>query len=345
MQNVLVSSLEEITPSLWGTLKGRPVIRANAVTWAATADGQRFLLSASDNGYTHLWNIRSGEPGQLFAQHDDWVLCVACATLPTGQILVATGGKDRFVRVWDGRSGRELRRLDGHSGAVNTVAWAVLADGQVLLASGSDDATARVWVWDGETGRELRRLSVGRDHVHLVHSAAWTVLPDGQLRLAAIADNGDGTGAVHLWDGLTGARQHILTIPPVRAGASGTVSGSVALVAGPGGRLLVAANPNAVAHVWDGDTGKPLYVAKGTEAKAVAWISTPAWGLVLLVAGENFITVLDSSSGQEIAATDVVNDGYFRSFAATSAQDGAILVAAAWKRDTPARIWRIARTH
>ncbi|MBV8542730.1 MAG: CHAT domain-containing protein [Pseudonocardiales bacterium] len=333
-----MTSIEEITPSLWATLTGT-TFRSNAVGWAELADGRRLLISGSKNGYSHLWDIRSGEPRQLFAQHEGAVIAVACATTPSGQLLVATGGMDWVARVWDAR-GHELYRLDGHAGPVHAVAWAVLPQGRALLASGSDDATVRVW--DGETGRALHRLPVGLNRVHPVYSVACAVLPTGQPRLAAVAPDDAGQGVVYLWDGLTGARLHTLSAPPGDVGRFGSVWGCIALAVGPDGRLLVATNAGAAAHVWDGETGEPLYVMNGVQAEALCWARMPAGDLVLLVAAESRIIVLDSGTGREVTAIDVVNDGYFRSFAATSASDGATLLAAAWKRDTPARIWRIA---
>jgi WD40 repeat protein len=337
-----VSNVEEITPALWSTLTGT-TFHSNALAWADLPDGRSFLASGSDNGYSHLWDIVSGEPAQLFAQHGDWVLSIACAALPSGQPVVATGGKDRVVRIWEANTGRELRRLDGHTGSVNAVAWAVLPDGRALLASGGDDATVRVW--DPSTGRELHRLSVGLDHIHLVYSVAWAVLPDGQACLATIADDDDAGRAVHLWDGLTGTRLRTLTgpaAPPGPGNAGGW--GCVSMTADRHGRPLAAANVGGAAHVWDAATGEPLYMAGGVRAEALAWVRTAAGDVLVLVAAEDCITVLDGGTGREVTAVDVKKNGYFKSFAVTSTRDGAVLLAAAWADDSPARIWRLAVT-
>ena len=330
-------SIVEITPSLWATLTGT-TFRSNAVNWATLADDQRYLLSGSQNGFSHLWDIRSGEPAQLFAQHDEGVLGVACALAPTGQVLVATGGLDRVARIWDASNGKELHRLDQHAGAVNAVAWAVTPAGRILLATGSDDATVRVW--DGQTGRPLYRRSVDKDQINLVWSVAWAVLPSGPLRLAALAQ-GDNSNVVHVWDGLTGARLHTLTVPVHTDGSSFGTWGGASLTTAPDGRFLVAANAGAEARVWDGGTGTTLYVPDCAGANALTWTRTPDGRPVLLLAAENRICILDGDTGREITALDVAHDGDFRSMAATSTSDGATLLAVAWKRDTPARIWRI----
>lgn len=323
----------EVTPSLWESLPGT-TFQSNALAWAALPDGRRLLVSGSDNGYSHVWNIDTGEPAQLFAQHDDWVLSTACAALPTGQLLVATGGKDWMLRVWGASSGNELRRM-AHQGAVNAVSWTVLPTGRALLASGGDDATVRVW--DGETGSELHRLSVGLDHVHLVYAIDWVTLPTGRVWLAAAAGDDAGEVVLHVWDGLTGERSRTLAGMP---GEFGVRWGSVGLTAGPEGRLLAASNAGGVAHVWDAGSGELLH-AGGARAEAVAWASTPNGQPVLVVAGESAITLLDGVSGKEITAVKVDGNGYFRRAAVTSSPSGAVLLAAAWEQDTPARIWRI----
>jgi WD40 repeat protein/tetratricopeptide (TPR) repeat protein len=294
------------------------------------------LVSGSDNGYSHMWNIDTGEPAQLFAQHDDWVLSTACAALPTGQLIVATGGKDWMLRLWGASSGRELRRM-AHRGAVNAVSCAVLPADRVLLASGGDDATVRVW--DGETGTELHRLSVGLDHVHLVYAIDWVTLPTGQVWLAAAAGDDDGEVVLHVWDGLTGEPSRILAGLPSDSSELGIRWGSVGLAAGPDGRLLAASNAGGVAHVWDAGSGELLH-AGAARAEAVAWACTPNGQPVLVVAGKSAITLLEGVTGKVITAVEVDGNGYFQRAAVTSSPSGAVLLAAAWERDTPARIWR-----
>ncbi len=330
--------MEEITPPVWAALR-TDVFGSNALDWATLPDGRRMLINGSDNGCGHLWDIASGEPAQLFAQHDDWVLGVAGATLPGGQAMVATAGKDRVARLWSAGTGREVHRLVGHQGAVNAVAWCVPPNGGTVVATGGDDATVRLW--DGATGRERHRMSVGMPHVHLVTSVDFAVAPDGTVRLAAAVDDGDDQAAVYLWDGLTGAPLHRLTIPP-GPGLGGIVWRCVRLAVDPAGRLLVAANGTDGAHVWDVASGAPLRFVPGPAVRSVAWGRPPTGSPALVTAAETRIALTDVATGQEVTAIDVKDGSYLRALAVTEASDGALLVAAAWAADDPARVWRVA---
>ncbi|MFE9751420.1 CHAT domain-containing protein [Saccharothrix saharensis] len=334
MSNASPENPREVTPSLWKESTGT-TFRSNAVSWAKLGDGRVLLANCSGNGYSHLWNAGTGEPVSLFARHDDQVLSIACAALPTGQLIVATGGKDRTVRIWGGRTGNQLHVLDGHAGSVNSVDWAVLRDGSALLATGGDDAT--VVVWDGATGIELSRFSVGVDHVHIVHSVSVRALPDGRVWVAALADDDGGARVVHLRDARTGAAVRTLRVPDSHDWDQGW--GTVALAVTPDGRALVAANSGGSSRVWDAGSGEQLWVASESDCQAVAW--AVAGELVLVSTTGDRIVVTSGVTGREIGAIPVTGDGYFRTMDAVVAPNGDLLVAAAWKRDTPARVWRV----
>ncbi|MFT7837906.1 CHAT domain-containing protein [Saccharothrix sp. BKS2] len=279
--------------------------------------------------------MRGGEPVTLLSRHDDRVLSIAGAVLPSGRLVLATGSEDLTVRTWDGRTGEGLRLLDGHAGSVNSVDWAVLRDGRALLVTGGDDATARVW--DGAAGRELTRLSAGADHGHVVHAVSVAELPDGRVWVAALADDDRAARVVHLWDAETGAAVRTLGVPG--SGGRDGGRGSAALTIAPDGRALVAANPGGSVRVWDAGSGEGLWASPGAGCLAVAWAD--AGEPVLVTATGDRLAVVSGATGREVAAIPVVGDGPFRGLDAVVTPEGDLLVAAAWKGDGPARVWRV----
>lgn len=114
-----------------------------------SADGQ-WLVSASADGTSRLWNAYTGEFIHAF-NHGGVLDGVAIS--PDGK-YVFTSGNDKLIRKWDRASGEQLGEFVGHRNALRKLA--VSPDGK-LLVSTSDDLTARVW--DVETLQELHTLA------------------------------------------------------------------------------------------------------------------------------------------------------------------------------------------
>lgn len=333
-------AVRESTPLRWEDSAHMDFVRT--VAWAVPAGARPLLVTGSDEGVVQVWDVRRGELVRTLGRHADGVIAAASVTLPAGQVVIATAGKDREIRLWDLTGGRLLHRLAGHAGAVNAVAWVILHDGRVLLASGGDDATVRVW--DGVSGRELHRMPVGHDHVDLVWSVSWAVLPTGDVRLAAAVDDAEGAGAVHLWDGLTGAPLRTLTAPASPASRSGISRRSVCLEPGWDDQMLVATNLGERAiQVWDATTGKSLYKrASDSDVGFLAWTYVSG-RLVLLAIGGDRVVKIDPGGEPGFAAIDIGADLHLSGSAVTRIPGGPTLMAMVTERgwSGSVEIWRI----
>jgi WD40 repeat protein len=127
----------------------------------------RFLMSGSNDGIVHVWQVNTGNELRRFDTQVGCVWSIACS--PDGSTALF-GGADHSVRVWDIRSGRETLCLVGHEDSIRSVSFS--PDGRSAL-SGSWDKTIRLW--DLTTGEELGKI-VG--HAMPVRCVAF--LPDGK---------------------------------------------------------------------------------------------------------------------------------------------------------------------
>src|SRR5579859_7282671 len=78
---------------------GATALRTGSRTWALTynPDG-RTLISGSESGEIHVWDMTAGNLLRSLQGHSGGVLALACA--PDGRTVVS-GGSDGTVRVWD----------------------------------------------------------------------------------------------------------------------------------------------------------------------------------------------------------------------------------------------------
>jgi hypothetical protein len=152
----------------------------------ALAVWEGHLIGGHESGKLRVWNVATGECGQVLEGHDRavWALAVWGSRL-------ASGSCDGSIKVWAMAAGapwaRE-RELLGHAGAVCS-----LAGWRDKVASGSGDGSIRVW--DAGTGAHDATLAG--------HSGAVRALVVHGDRLLSASDDGTiRAWAVGTWAGL-----------------------------------------------------------------------------------------------------------------------------------------------
>ena len=249
------------------------------------------LATASADGFTTLWNTRTGKRVRGIPDSPNGVTKVAFS--PDGTLL-ASGGADAAVRVWTVKTGARLYFFTGHQTAISALSW---SPDSRLLASGSLDTTVRLWAVQGliEYGSlvavlaghdgAVRSLGFSKDGRSLASGSddgtarVWDARPEQELRLlghakgpmiaarwagdAIAAASADGT--VQLFDARTRKRTHVLNGPKGAALTSLAVSAD--------GSVVVAGASDGTTTVWDGRTGKRLDVERGASGVLAVAVS------------------------------------------------------------------------
>ncbi|MFF7047812.1 helix-turn-helix domain-containing protein [Streptomyces griseorubiginosus] len=151
------------------------------------------------------------------------------ALSPDGHTL-ATHSTDDKVRIWELPAGR-LRHTFAGRGVGEVLAFS--PDGRSLAVYTTNDGGG-VALWDPDTGRETRSFAV----------------PDGYVRSLAFSPDGRrvtiASSSVRMWDVPTGRMRHRFT----------GLRDPQAVVFGPRGRTVAAADAGGQVRVWDTGTGR-----------------------------------------------------------------------------------------
>ena len=131
-----------------------PATQAALVSAVTIFSDGREALSGSTDGTLRLWDLTTGQPGLVFAEHDGPVYAVAI-TPDARHVLSASS--DDSLRLWDLRTSQLRGTFTGLEGPL--YAMAITPDGS-LAVSGSIDGNLQIW--DLQTG-ELRRTIVGHE--------------------------------------------------------------------------------------------------------------------------------------------------------------------------------------
>lgn len=130
------------------------------------------MLTASKDKTICLWDVKTGNPVEIWDAHSDQIFGLAASPNDTH---FASAGKDETIKIWDVRkieSGlpdnapTPIRILKGHFSEVWDVNFS--PDGK-LLGSASEDQSVRIW--NVKSGVELARLS---GHIRDVFSLAFS---------------------------------------------------------------------------------------------------------------------------------------------------------------------------
>ena len=124
-------------------------------------DGMTYILTASNDQTTRIFDFDSGEYLRTLKGHNGPVLCVAAS--PDGDLkfcLVATGGNDCTVRVYSMMSGRQRLCLNGHARGISAVCFSdpkYTVGGKCVMMS--LDQSGEIRIWEKEKGELLRILN------------------------------------------------------------------------------------------------------------------------------------------------------------------------------------------
>lgn len=191
----------------------------------------------------------TGQVNQFwFRSHDRGPVSALTSFHASGGTLLASAAGDG-VRVWDAYTGRRVGTLVQRAAAT---ARAVVAFGRAddtealtLLAGGWDDGRVRVWEpVSGELVTEFRSDAA-------VYALTVLTAADGRRTLlAAVARS----GAVRVWDALTGRPEDLTDRTPLVADAHAHSARGLAITAfeGPAGdTLLASAADDGTVSVWN----------------------------------------------------------------------------------------------
>jgi geranylgeranyl transferase type-2 subunit beta len=225
-----------------------------------TGASDGWLITGTSDGFSQLWNTRTGKSIGIFRGHTD---CVSAVAIAPGKQVLATGSFDHTVKIWDIGLARVRRTLRGHTGPVMSVAFS--ADGE-LFASASVDRTIRLW---DRTTMEFGHLKTLTGHKSWVNSMAFS--PDSKRLFSGSSD-----GTVHVWS--------VRGEPLKTLDASKAEVRSVAL--SPDGKYLAAGVRYGAVKVWSTDDWelKQSWEHHGDDAWAVAFTADSQ--RLLIAAGE-----------------------------------------------------------
>jgi WD40 repeat protein/energy-coupling factor transporter ATP-binding protein EcfA2 len=246
---LLIEGDGTVTPGDLPTGTLRPPLQGHdgpVVSAAFSADG-RFIVTASEDTTARIWEAATGALVRTLRGHTAKLQSAEFS--PDGQGVLTTSA-DGTAKLWEAASGTLRATLGVADHPVSSAAFS--ADGHRILTT-SPDTTASVW--DGQTGDPQATLGTpipASEDEGLNYAPTAMFSPDGQRVLTiAVRDR-----AVTLWDATTGDTLATL----------GTADNAGFT---PDGRLVVTAEQDGTAAVWDvsaRDSIGILYPLNGTTA-------------------------------------------------------------------------------
>jgi WD40 repeat protein len=333
----LATASADGTACIWG-LPGAMVSHLSAwgrhTGMAFSPDGWT-LFTATEEEPVRAWELTSGRELAHVA-HPGGLHHLILS--PDGKLLAAAKGRRAYV--WEAESGREVALVE-HEGFIHDLAFSPESR---WMASASQDGTVRVW--ETSTGRERMR---GR-HEGPVRAVAFS--NEGQ-RLAT----GSEDQTARLWNVATGhelARWVHKAVPceeaPGKALAAcgrarlrGTVSKLESVTFSPNGRYLAITTLDAVARVWDIESGREQLRLHHPEfIRALAF--SPDSRALAIASGESVAHVWSVATGQELSRVTTDEDVSFLQYSTdgkylmTSSAAGTIRL---WEPDSGRELARI----
>ena len=191
------------------------------------------LLTASDDQFARVWDLKTGELVYPPLAHGSSVIDASFS--PDGTQFV-TASADQFARVFSTKSGEMIGVPMRHDYEVVQVAF---SDDGILVATASLDDTARIW--SAETGLPLSESLQHRNGVNHVSFSA-----DGKYLVSSSLDR-----TARIWKVEEGASKAILELVHE---ASVTEA-----VFNPDGNLVATGSEDGWLRLWEIDSGNEVF--------------------------------------------------------------------------------------
>jgi WD40 repeat protein len=285
---------------------------ASAVNAVSFDTAGRRIVTAGEDGFAHVWDVRSGR--QLVALAHEAAVAVAEFS-PDGRRIL-TAGADGTARIWEASTGKPLTPALRHDGTVAVVRGLFTPDGRWVITATEDDMGwgVAVCTWDPVTGERMSstpvpdrrrflafshdgtRALVARENTAEVWDARSNTIATPRLacarRVTAAAFSRDGSvvatgssdGDVRLWNATDGTP----------SGRSISHGGQVfAMAFSPdGSRIMTGASGRAL--IWDAQTGQPLISPLESEL-LVLGVAFSNGSFVATASNDHYVRIWDST--------------------------------------------------
>ncbi len=256
------------------------------INQVAFSNDGKYVLTASYDQTSKLWEIASGKEIRCFAGHSSSVQSVCFSQ--NGR-FVLTGSADNTAKLWDIKTGKEIHTFTGHSRSLRSVACS--PDGKYVL-TGSDDQLMKLW--DIATAKEVQSFK----NTFIVHQVGFS--SDGKYAFSNAGSN------LKVYDVASGKELQSLDTK-AGSGFGRFTSGSFVpnshylLTVRNGGKMKIS--------VWD--------ILTGNEISKTEWSSKSIFALSpdcrsVMVAGlNNTFELWDPFTGQKTKTFTGYNDTIF----------------------------------
>lgn len=314
---------------------------------AFSPDGSKLASSGME---IILWDLKKGKKLRTLRGHEFHVPSVMFS--PDGKQIGSAGDQGRTAIIWDAESGDQLLTLRGHTGFLTGLAYS--PDGSIVTTTSADHT---IKIWESRTGKLIRTL---KGHQDWVRDTAF--LSGGSTLVSASRDK-----SIKFWDlSVTDEQKSINFDGPVNDLAWCDQSQRL-VVAGPGksiqirkltetesirtietghrrevncvdissnGRKLVSGGWDAIARIWDSDSGKMLLELDTGTDSSISDVAFDHDGKSVATAG-NAVDLWNAETGERELTFDEHSDHVF---AVSFSRDGK-WVATAGSKDRTAMVW------
>jgi WD40 repeat protein len=207
----------------------------------------KFLLSASVNGISEIWDVTTGKLVRKIKKtfHFLDVLYYATYSQDGKNILTAFG--DKKARIWDVKTGKQLKKLKGHKGDIFEANYSPVQANSLTsqyILTESEDLSAIIW--DAQTGKRLFQL---RGHTVQIQKSCFS--PDARYVVTASLDS-----TAIVWETETGKIVHHL---------KGHTGELYDVAFSPNGKYIATCSEDKTIILWSLETGKIVLKLTGHE--------------------------------------------------------------------------------